>query len=59
MKDFSFAMFHDKTKFCKKRWNDIITIEEVCIRNKKWFNLRNEESIVNKWKNKNGNIKIF
>ena len=52
-------MFHDKTKSHKKRWNDVITTKEVYIRNRKQFTLRNEESIVNKWKNWNKNIKIF
>ena len=35
MKDFSFAMFHNKTKSCKKRQNNIVAIEKVHIRNRK------------------------
>ena len=41
-------MFYDKTKSYKKKQNDIITTKEVCIRNRKQFTLRNEESIINK-----------
>jgi len=52
-------MFYDKTESHKKRQNDVITTKEICIRNRKQFTLRNEESTVNKWKNRNGNIKIF
>ena len=35
IKDFCFAMFHDKTESCKKRQNDVITTKEVHIRNRK------------------------
>jgi len=30
---FSFSMFHDKAKLCKKSRNYIITIEKVSVRN--------------------------
>ena len=56
MKDFNFVMFHNKTKFCKKEWNNIIIAEKVHIRNWKQFVLRDEKTIVNKQKNRNRNF---
>ena len=48
IKDFYFAIFYNKTKSHKKKQNNIITTKEICIRNRKQFTLRNEESIINK-----------
>ena len=35
IKDFSFAIFHDKTESHKKKQNNVITTKEVHIRNRK------------------------
>ena len=49
-------MFYNKTESRKKRQNNIVTTEKVHIRNRKWFVLRDEKSIVNKWENRNKNF---
>jgi len=59
MENFSFGMFNDETKTVEKfRQNIVITIK-MRIGNMKRSVLTNEETIVNKRKNKNWNVENF
>ena len=56
MKYFSFGVLYYETKLFKQLWNNIITIEKATVRNVKWFALGNEESIINKQNDRDGNF---
>ena len=59
MKYFSFEMLYYETKLFKQIWNNIITTKKAAVRNVEWFALKNEESIINKQNDRDGNFEIF
>ena len=56
VKNFSFGVFNNKTKFFKKIGKDIITTVKTTVQNVKGFSLRNKKTIVNKRDNRNRNF---
>ena len=56
VKNFSFGVFDNKTKFFEKIGKDIITTVKTTVRNVKRFALRNKKTIVNKRDNGNRNF---
>jgi len=59
VKDFSFGMFYNETKYFKKLGYYIVTTEEMRVRNVKQFVLRNEKTIIHKRNDRHRNIEIF
>jgi len=56
MEDFGFGVFDDKTKTVEKFRQNIVTIIKMRIGDMERFVLTNEETIVNKGKNRNWNV---
>jgi len=59
MKNFSFGMFDNKTKTVEKFRQNVIATIKMRIGNMKRFVLTNEETIVNKKENGDGNVESF
>jgi len=56
VKNISFGVFDNKTKFFKKIGKDIITTVKITVQNVKRFALRNKKTIINKRDNGNRNF---
>jgi len=59
MENFSFGVFNDETKTVEKFRQNIVTTIKMRIRDMERFVLTNEETIVNKGKNRNWNVENF
>jgi len=59
MENFSFGMFDDETKTVEKFRQNIVTTIKMRIGNMKRSVFTNEETIVNKRKNRNWNVENF
>jgi len=59
VKYFSFGMFDNETKTIKEFGKNIVTAEQMRIRNGNELILNNKKTIVNKEKDGNWNIEIF
>ena len=59
VENFSFGMFDNKTKTIKKFGKNIVSAEQVQIRQRNGLILNNKKTIVNEGKNENRNIENF
>jgi len=59
MKDFSFGMFYNETKFIQKFGHYIIAIKKKRVVNVKQFVLENKKAIIYEKNDRYGNVEIF
>ena len=52
-------MLYYETELFEQVWNNIVTTKKAAVRNVEWFALGNEESIINKQNDRDGNFEIF